>query len=169
MSEIRAIYHGHVPNWPATDQHPDAVRYYVLTDDAIAGEVLESEAERLAIDKLAADRQAAAAQAGAAQRSLEALAADAAERELLAAAAVDLARQEGELGARVMSPEQRAYLRRISDQAARAAFIGMTRRERRGYMEAQPAPRLVLDVVGTPTLAEVLAILNPPPLEVQLV
>lgn len=41
MSEIRTIYHGHEPNWPATDQHPDAKRYYVYAD----GRVVEKPAE----------------------------------------------------------------------------------------------------------------------------
>lgn len=45
MSAIRVIYHGAAPNFPATDQHPDAVRYGPVTIastvyyvDAIGGE-----------------------------------------------------------------------------------------------------------------------------------
>lgn len=30
MSTIRVIYHGEAPAFPATDQHPDAMRYVVL-------------------------------------------------------------------------------------------------------------------------------------------
>lgn len=29
MSQIRVIYHGQQPNFPATDQHPDAVRFTI--------------------------------------------------------------------------------------------------------------------------------------------
>lgn len=35
MSQIRVIYHGHEPNWPATDQHPNAKRYYVYLDGRV--------------------------------------------------------------------------------------------------------------------------------------
>jgi hypothetical protein len=28
VAVIRCIYHGHEPNFPATDQHPDATRFY---------------------------------------------------------------------------------------------------------------------------------------------
>lgn len=35
MSQIRTIYHGHEPNFPATDQHPNAERYYVYADGRI--------------------------------------------------------------------------------------------------------------------------------------
>lgn len=45
MSTIRVIYHEQEPNFPATDNHPDAVRYPiehptrgVLFADAIGGE-----------------------------------------------------------------------------------------------------------------------------------
>lgn len=45
MSDIRCIYHGAPPNFPAMDQHPDAVRYGPITCngeqfyiDAIGGE-----------------------------------------------------------------------------------------------------------------------------------
>jgi hypothetical protein len=33
MSTIRCVYHGTEPKFPATDQHPDAVRYGPLTID----------------------------------------------------------------------------------------------------------------------------------------
>lgn len=35
MSTIRIIYSDHEPNFPATDQHPDAKRYYVMKDGSI--------------------------------------------------------------------------------------------------------------------------------------
>lgn len=35
MSEIRVIWHGHEPNFPATDQHPDAERFYVYASGKI--------------------------------------------------------------------------------------------------------------------------------------
>lgn len=35
MSQIRCIYHGHEPAFPATDQHPDAKRYYVWAPGTI--------------------------------------------------------------------------------------------------------------------------------------
>lgn len=40
MSQIRCVYHGHEPEFPASDQHPDAVRYKVGQNyvDAIGGE-----------------------------------------------------------------------------------------------------------------------------------
>jgi len=45
MSAIRCIYHGKEPNFPATDQHPDAVRYKVglYFVDAIGGEPTQAE------------------------------------------------------------------------------------------------------------------------------
>lgn len=44
MSEIRCVYHGHEPNFPSTDQHPDAKRYRIagVVVDAI-GEPTEEE------------------------------------------------------------------------------------------------------------------------------
>jgi hypothetical protein len=40
MSQIRVVYHDHEPRFPATDQHPDALRYTVgpYVVDAIDGE-----------------------------------------------------------------------------------------------------------------------------------
>lgn len=50
MSEIRCIYYVAPPDFPATDQHPDAVRYgpierdgVTLFVDAIGGEPTEDE------------------------------------------------------------------------------------------------------------------------------
>lgn len=37
MTTIRVIYHGTPPNFPATDQHPDAVRYGPYTIAGIPG------------------------------------------------------------------------------------------------------------------------------------
>ena len=47
MSEIRAIYLNQAPDFPATDQHPDAVRYQVGTYwvDAVGGEPTLQEVE----------------------------------------------------------------------------------------------------------------------------
>lgn len=33
---IRTIYHGHEPDFPATLQHPDAQRYYVVGDQVLS-------------------------------------------------------------------------------------------------------------------------------------
>ena len=35
MSTIRMVYHGYEPNFPATDQHPEATRFYVYADGRI--------------------------------------------------------------------------------------------------------------------------------------
>lgn len=50
MSQIRIVYHGAPPEFPASDQHPDAVRYgpiirggVTLFVDAIGGEPTEEE------------------------------------------------------------------------------------------------------------------------------
>jgi hypothetical protein len=36
MSTIRCIYHGRAPDFPATDQHPDAKRYGPVVIDGVA-------------------------------------------------------------------------------------------------------------------------------------
>lgn len=36
MSQIRCIYHGAAPEFPATDQHPDARRYGPVTIEGVA-------------------------------------------------------------------------------------------------------------------------------------
>lgn len=45
MSEIKAVYPSHEPNFPATDQHPDAVRHHVgsVWVDAVGGPPTEAE------------------------------------------------------------------------------------------------------------------------------
>lgn len=45
MTEIRAIYHNGDPGFPATDQHPNAIRYAVgtLLIDAVGGEPTQYE------------------------------------------------------------------------------------------------------------------------------
>lgn len=55
MSEIRCIYHGSAPDFPASDQHPEAVRYGPITlstgqsvyVDAIGGPPTVPEIERV--------------------------------------------------------------------------------------------------------------------------
>lgn len=41
MSQIRVVY-GEEPDFPATDQHPDAVRYYVLGLDGVTMYVVDA-------------------------------------------------------------------------------------------------------------------------------
>lgn len=36
MSTIRVVYHGHEPSFPATDQHPDAVRYFDVGENIVS-------------------------------------------------------------------------------------------------------------------------------------
>lgn len=47
MSTIRCIYHAGEPSFPATDQHPDAVRYFIgqYVVDAIGGEPTPAEVD----------------------------------------------------------------------------------------------------------------------------
>ena len=41
---IRCVYHGGEPSFPATDQHPDAVRYFIApyVVDAIGGGLMKT-------------------------------------------------------------------------------------------------------------------------------
>lgn len=57
MTVIRCIYASE-PNFPATDQHPDAVRYQVgdLWVDAIGGEPTQEEIDAVLIEPPEVDR-----------------------------------------------------------------------------------------------------------------
>jgi hypothetical protein len=175
VAQIRVVHAGHVPAFPASDQHPDARRYYFF-EGGVVPEVEPSPAEAALMARIEADAKDAQERAGNLVRLAEARRAALAELrpeddanedapalvEANEAEASRLARQAGVLEIRLMTAEQRAFLKRMSDRAARAAFIQMTRRERRDLM-AQAAPVVyAVDSIGEPTLAEVQAVLTPP-------
>lgn len=51
MSTIRVVY-TEEPSFPATDQHPNAVRYYVLADNTVVDKVKEGALVRCVVDVL---------------------------------------------------------------------------------------------------------------------
>ncbi len=168
MSTIRVIYYGGECNFPATDQHPLAWRYFTWADGRITSEIDESEIEKADIDAIATAAQIAVVGAGNAQRAAEALQRDEDEADdafqRCRATAFEFAAQKalsaGQLGALVMEDEQRRFMRRI-EGAARARFIDATAKERRQMMKDHEAPTTVLDVIdGPPTQHEITEFIN---------
>lgn len=172
MSQIRVIYHGHEPPFPATDQQPDARRFYVWPDDSITAAVDENDEEKSDIDGAAAAAKIADQALGVAVRAAEGLRRDGTDD---AAAIEDLAKAEaaldaaeimrlsaGRMQALIMDDTQRRFLAQITGDA-RADFIAATSKQRRELIQALPRPVLVLDVIdGPPSKAEIDAVLYPP-------
>lgn len=80
MSQIRVIWqHPPVdgkekdpePNFPASDQHQDAKRYFVWADNSITAAVVESQDEKTVIDSVIGQAESLQESAGEAQRAAE--------------------------------------------------------------------------------------------------
>lgn len=74
MAQIRTIHHGYEPSWPASDQHPDAIRYYVC-DGAVlsvaAWQARQAAAEAEALQAVFGTADAAVVEAQLAARDEE--------------------------------------------------------------------------------------------------
>lgn len=105
MSQIRTVYHGHEPGFPATAQHPNAVRYYVAAGGAITEAVAESAAETAAIIGLQA---AITAAAQALETAVDAITEDRVE--------ILLATSQIEAAVMALSIAEAALVRAIEDQ-----------------------------------------------------
>lgn len=180
MSAIRVIFHGKEPPFPATDQHPNATRFYIYAAGIIVPAVQEDGLEKARID---AQQQAIVDTAIALQKAVDAItAAEAATAEAVAgaeamvepapeAAAIDPALEAARAAAEQayaaafaldMPPAQRAFLPRITAMAARDSYIKAPRKARQQTIDnAEPIVHAV-DAIGVPTMQEVNAVLNPP-------